>query len=350
MSSDSNENYSAGDLRDDVRGGPVSEVLGELAEILRQARKVLISTHVNPDGDAIGSSVALAIGLGKLGKEARVFSETDVDERFEGIIASGSVETVDGSSAGALVGQFDVCVLLDTSEPARAGVLEPVVFAEGQKRVCIDHHLLDGEYSFDSHLVVAESPATACLVLWLLDELDVVVDAEIARSLWLALATDTGWFRFANAGRLAFQCAQRLLGAGLDTEELHGLIYGSRSSQKTRLWGKVLMEHRVEFDGRLVWSSVSKEELDELGAVRDDLDGAIDLLKGVKGGHVAALLSQIDEGSFKVSLRSVENVDVEKIARSFGGGGHTKAAGFSAVGTAQEIIEALKGALAAQVT
>ena len=345
MSFDSIENDFADNLPDDVSGRPVSEVLVEMAEILRQAQSVLIATHVGPDGDAIGSSVGLALGLKSLGKEARVFSGSSVDGRFEGIIAAGSVETVDEEGASCLAGQFDVCVLLDTSEPARAGVLEGGIFAPGQKRICIDHHLLSGEYSFDSHLAVESSPATACLVLWLLDELEVTVEDNIARALWLALATDTGWFRFSNAGRLAFQCAERLLEGGLDPEELYGFIYGSRSGQKTRLWGRVLLEHQLALDGRLVWSVISRETLAEAGAVREDLDGAIDLLKGVKGAHAAALLSQLDDGSFKVSLRSVESIDVERVARELGGGGHAKAAGYSATGTAQEILDTLKDVL-----
>lgn len=330
---------------DDVSGRPVGDVLAEMAGVLLAASKVLIATHVSPDGDAIGSSTALALGLRKLGKEARVFSASDVDQRFEGIIGPGMVEVVDDSGVSALQGQFDVCVLLDTSETSRAGVLEPVVFAEGQKRICIDHHLLHGEFSFDSHLVLARSPATSCLVLGLLDALEVPLDEEIARALWLALSTDTGWFRFANAGTIAFQCAVRLLETGIAAEEMYGLIYGSRSPQKTRLWGKVLLDHEVELGGRLVWSSVSMTVMEDLGVAREDLDGVIDILKGVQGAHAAALLSQVDEGSFKVSLRSVEQVDAEKIARGFGGGGHAKAAGYTARGSVQEIIGALKQAL-----
>lgn len=344
MSFDSLENDTVDNLSDDVSGRPVSEVLVELAELLRQAQSVLIATHIGPDGDAIGSSVGLALGLRGLGKDARVFSGSSVDGRFDGIIAPGFVETVDEAGAADLVGKFDLCVLLDTSEPARAGVLEGVIFAEGQKRVCIDHHLLSGEYSFDSHLVVQSSPATSCLVLWLLDELEVAVEAEIARALWLALATDTGWFRFANADSLAFQCAERLLESGIEAEELYGLIYGARSEQKTRLWGRVLMEHQLALEGRLVWSVITREALAETGTEREDLDGVIDLLKGVKGAHLAALLSQLDETSFKVSLRSVAGMDVEKIARDFGGGGHAKAAGYKASGSPQEIIATLETA------
>jgi len=332
-------------LPEDISGRPAGDVLAELAGVLRSASKVLIATHVSPDGDAIGSATALALGLRRLGKEARVFSASDVEQRFEGIILPGMVEVVDDGSAAELQGQFDLCVLLDTSETSRAGVLKPVIFAEGQKRICIDHHLLDGEYSFDSHLVLAESPATACLVLCLLDELEVALDQDIARALWLALATDTGWFRFANAGRIAFQCAARLLETGLDTEDLYGLIYGSRSSQKTRLWGKVLDDHKVELGGRLVWSSVSIATMEDLGTAREDLDGVIDILKGVRGAHAAALISEFSDDTFKVSLRSVEQVDVEEIARGFGGGGHAKAAGYTAGGTVEEIVEGLRQVL-----
>ena len=329
-------------LPEDVSGRPVAELLAELAAVLRSASKILIATHVSPDGDAIGSSTALALGLRKLGKEARVFSSSDVEQRFAGIIPAGMVELVDEAGAAELQGQFDLCVLLDTSEISRAGVLGPVIFAEGQKRICIDHHLLSGEYSYDAHLVLAAAPATACLVLSLLEEMGINLEADIARALWLALATDTGWFRFANAGRIAFQCAERLLETGLDTEDLYGLIYGSRSPEKTRLWGRVLDDHKLELEGRLVWSAVSMETMEELGTVREDLDGAIDILKGVRGAHVAALVSQLSAEVFKVSLRSVEQVDVEEIARGFGGGGHAKAAGYTASGPLDGVIDGLR--------
>lgn len=319
---------SLDELRDDGSGQAAREVLGRMAEALAGARSVLVAAHVNPDGDALGSEVALALALRKLDKDAEVVNCDPVPEKFRGLYPEGIVRVVGEAESASLAGRFEWCVVLDTSEPGRVGILEPVIFAPGQKRLCLDHHQSRGRIPFDEHLLVSAAPATACLVLGLIDQLGVPLDRSMAQALWIALSTDTGWFRFANAGPLAFFTAARLVACDLHTERLYESIYGTQSLSRARVLGQILGKVQTELDGKLVWSYASRSLLDAHNLPVGELDGVIDSLKTVRGARVVALIVETEPGKYKASLRAVGETDVERIAREFGGGGHKKAAAF----------------------
>ncbi|MCZ6793484.1 MAG: bifunctional oligoribonuclease/PAP phosphatase NrnA [Planctomycetota bacterium] len=307
-------------LRDDVSGRPARDVLVEIARVVEAAGSLLITTHVNPDGDAIGSAVGLALGLRRLGKTPVVAHGQAVPDRLQPFVPEGLVELADDAWLRRAENRFDGFVVLDTSEPERVGPLENLIFAGGRQRLCLDHHVHEARGLFDHHLVVREVPATASLVIALLDELGVSLDTTIARALWLGLSTDTGWFRFSNTTPLALIHASRLLALGLETEALHEEIYGAHSLERTRLLGAVLQGLQSDHDGRFVWGFVDRELL--------PLDGVIDHLKSIRGALVVALITETDKSCYKVSLRSMREATVEALAGRFGGGGHPKAAGF----------------------
>jgi phosphoesterase RecJ-like protein len=320
---------------DDASGRPAGEVLAEMAAAIRASHGFLVTSHINPDGDAVGSEAALALALRDLGKAVRVVNSQPVPEKFERLLPGGlfeiACEPPGGGPRGLPGGElssFDWCIVLDTSEPERTGALQGVVFAPGQKRMCLDHHRRRGASAFDQHLSSESAPATASLVLRLLDSLEVRLRSEIALCLWVGLATDTGWFRFANSSAPAFHDAARLVACGLAPELLYEEIYGSLSLVRARLLGRMLAGLQSELGGALVWSYAGRKELAELGARLEDLDGVIDYLKMVRGARVAALISENEPGACKVSLRALGDANVEQVARRFGGGGHVKAAGF----------------------
>ncbi len=324
----------------------MTDVLAELAAVLAASESVLLTAHVNPDGDAFGSELALAFGLESLGKRVRIVNDQSLPERFRTVLPAERIEVLDDPAA--LAGEaFDCCVLLDTSEPDRCcAALRPLIFAPGQTRVCLDHHRVQGEYSYDSHVVASCAPATGSLVLALLDVLGVAVDRPIARALWIAIATDTGWFRFANTDARALADAARLAGYDIDPEGLWGVIYGGHSVGRTRLYGEVLASMESDLDGNLVWAVIRQAELQARGVALAELDGVVDALKAVRGVRVAALVTERGQGFYKVSLRAMGDAEVETIARSFGGGGHAKAAGFGFEGALDELVAALRKAVA----
>jgi phosphoesterase RecJ-like protein len=333
------------ELRDTATGRPAGEVLDSMARLIEDAGTVLVLTHVNPDGDALGSAAALCLGLGRLGKAARALTGQEPPEKFRPFFPVGLVETIPDPDAVAKLARPDLCVLLDTSEPERAGAFRPIVFAPGQKRICLDHHAYHPRERFDAELIAPGAPATGNLVLLLLDRLKVPLDADLARALWIAIATDTGWFRFTNTTPWALQDAARLVRFGVETERIHEEIYESYTPRRARLLGAVLSGIREDLGGELIWSALASGALAAEGGGMADLDGVIEHMKAIRGAEVVALIVEVGPGTHKVSLRSRGAADVERIARRFGGGGHTKAAGYRFQGALPDVVAALRSAV-----
>ncbi|HZN60543.1 MAG TPA: DHH family phosphoesterase [Planctomycetota bacterium] len=337
---------SVAGYRDAHTGRDPRELLENMADAIRTASSVVIASHVQPDGDALGSAVGLGLGLRKLGKSVRVALSDEPPEKFRPFLLAGAVEVVPSAGAALAWRPVDLCCLLDTSEPQRAGLLHDLFFAEGQARLCLDHHPGGPPGRFDVQLVLPEAPATGSLVLLLLDVLGVRIDADIAQALWIALATDTGWFRFQNTTPWALRDAARLREAGIDTSRLYRAIYEDIPLGRARLQGHVLANLRAELDGAFVWGETSKAQVEAEGLQVSDLDGVIDSVKAVRGVIIAALVVRLADDQFKVSLRAPGDGAVDGVARRFGGGGHVKAAGFRFSGTREALLEALRSSVA----
>ena len=337
-------------MSDTVTGRPVDEVLSSLAAWLQRANTVAITAHVQPDGDALGSQVALAAGLRKLGKKVRILNGERPPEKYRGLLPDEVFDLVETADQLASCFPADLCVLLDTSEPERAGRFREAFFREGQARVCLDHHVFDGPSPFDEHLVVTEAPATGNLVLALLDKLGVEADLGVAQALWIAIATDTGWFRYPNATDWAFRDATRLIRHGLDLEALHARIYLESSLERTRTLGHVLGSMEAEFEGRFIWSLLRRETIDAESLSVEELSGMVDSLKTVSGGQVMAFIVELGDKEFKISLRARGEANVERVARKLGGGGHAKAAGCGFTGSSEELLALLRSLISAELS
>jgi phosphoesterase RecJ-like protein len=173
------------------------------------------------------------------------------------------------------------------------------------------------------------------------------LEASLSVPLWIALATDTGWFRFANTSPWALSDASRLARHGIDVESLHQRICAELSPAQARVLGSVLSRVQVEWGGRFIWSVLPRAVYAAEGLGTSDLEGMIDSLKQVRGAEVIALITEVETERYKVSLRSTAQADVEACARHFGGGGHKKAAGFRFSGTSDRLLGELLGAMGA---
>ncbi len=334
--------------RESLSGRPASEVLAEIADSLRKAQRFLLTTHVGPDGDALGSAVALTLGLRNLGKEARAVTAQEIPTRYASLLPAGVIESVQPEDLAPSAKEIDWHIILDTSEPERIGEFRDLFFAAGAQRVCIDHHQTRTRGRHHHELVVPAAPATGSLVLALLDELGSVLTPAMAQALWVAIATDTGWFRFSNTGPWALLDAARLAEQPVDVEGIYDCLYNDLSPDRARLVGYILSRARVELDGDLVWSELS---LSARSGVRlSELDGVIDYLKMVQGARIIALIVEVEPGSYKMSLRARENAEVERLARGFGGGGHAKAAGCRFTGRLEDLVDKLRVAAEQELT
>ncbi len=336
-------------LRDAVSGRPAEQALSEVAREIDRARSLVVVSHINLDGDALGSMAALALALGSRGVQVRAWSAEAPPELYGDLFPAGIPEVV--ASPQSHPEAADAYVLLDTCDPARAGAareaFERARDSGGAPRLCLDHHVPGQSARFESQLVVPEAPSTCNLVLALLDRLGIRLNRETARCLWIGIATDTGWFRFSNTDAWALSDAARLSEFGIDTESIYQRVYSDLTPARARVLGAVLSGLRCELGGKLAWAAIPRAKYLEEGLRVPDLDGIVDYLKWIRGAQVVAFLVELEGGIHKVSLRATGPVEVGSIARDFGGGGHDRAAGYRYRGTAEEVAAALARRLAA---
>ncbi len=304
-----------------------------IAAVLKPGLRVALTTHVNADGDGVGSEVALWHLLQARGLQAVIANATGIPDRFDFLVPSGA----DGSDrAGREIARADVIFVVDISDLGRIGDLAGAVRDRRVPVVCIDHHVSPGTLPAGPRLVAPEATATAELVFDLATALDWELTVDAARALYVGVLTDTGGFRFSNTTARALRVAAALLERGVDPESIYESVYASAPEGRVRLLGEVLQTLVVEPFG-LAWVTVPPGALERHGATADDLDGIVEHARSIAGIRLALLFRQIANGRTKVSFRSMGSVDAAALAQTFGGGGHHKAAGASLEGPIADV-------------
>jgi phosphoesterase RecJ-like protein len=326
---------------------PVSTSKGaaafELAALLVSGRRVCLTTHVNPDGDGLGSEVALAHLLAARGLTVSICNPTPTPDRFGFLFAD--LPGVDRTAKAVTeLRRADLIMVLDISELSRLGGLAATVEACGVPVACIDHHVSPGALPDGPRYIDSRAAATGELIYRLATELDWSVDRAAARALYVALVTDTGSFRFSNTTPATLRVAADLLERGVDPEAVYRDVYASGPVGRPRLLAEVLDTLVYEPDPGLAWLTVPRGALERHGVDADDLDGAVEHARAIGGVRLALLFREVSAGRIKVSFRSVGSVDVAALARQFGGGGHTKAAGAAIVGSLDTVQAAVLAA------
>jgi len=301
-----------------------------LLKKLRTGHRFLLTSHVNPDGDAVGSCLGLARILRSLGKGVLVWSRDPIPSQYSQLAGSSRVHTGEEPPANFPDG-FDAVVALECPDLGRSGLAAQF---EGLPVVNIDHHLGNEHYG-EVNWVDTAAPSLGEMVYRIGQALMVDLDEETATCLYLTLVTDTGGFRFSNSTPSAFQAAAILVGEGAQPAEVSRWLYESRSESSIRLLGEMLST--LERDGRVATAVVTHEMFARTKASSGDTEGLIDYPRSIDGVDAVGIIRQIGDEEFKVSLRSRGNIDVEKIARKHGGGGHRNAAGFPSPGPLDQL-------------
>lgn len=317
------------------------EAIGRLAAELRSGMTVALSTHINADGDGCGSQTALARLLGQMGVRAFIVNPTPWPEIFRWLLGD-DVEDRSPEGAKALVG-IDRLIVLDISDVGRLGVLAEPMRKLPQDALVIDHHLPGDEPPGKTMLSDTAACATAELVFDFARERGLTITTPVARSLYTALVTDTGGFRFGNTSPRCLAVAAELLSAGVDPEQMYARIYGSVPLGRLRLLRDALETLEVDPPHGMAWVRVKAGALEKHGVASEDLDGISEYPRSVAGVRLALLFRDLGHGKVKVSFRSVAGVNVNALARLFGGGGHARAAGALIAGTLQEVEERVLG-------
>lgn len=292
-------------------------ILNDIIDNIRTSQRFLIASHESPDGDAIGSTLALALALKKMGKDVVAFNVDGVPANLAFLPGAESVTT-----SLAADETFDVGFLLDAGELKRAGI---PMREHCNLLINIDHHP-HSEFGDICYLDTGAS-ATAVLIYRLLDAGNFPLDIEVAKALYLGVLDDTGSFRYSSANREAFELAGILVECGVDPWQIASSLYESFPGTRMRLLGLVLNTLDISSCGRYASVSLKQEFLAWSGATSEESDGFVNYARAVKGVEIALFIKEQADGVYQVSFRSRGNIDVGTLARHLGGGGHHNAAG-----------------------
>lgn len=305
------------------------------ADAMRAARRVVLTTHMNADGDGTGSEVAVAAWLRALGAEVWIVNPTPFPDMFRFMIPDPSwVLDVTRGRAEELAAQADLAVVLDTGEASRIGRVKPLI--DGRRTVVVDHHPPGDKPLEGISLRDPEASATGELVYDLMFATDGPWPDEALVGMYVAILTDTGGFRFSNSTPGAHRVVADLVERGVDPEAMYDQVYGKSPLRHFRLLEASLAT--LDADDGVAWMVVPRESYDELGAEPGDLEGMVDYPRSVVGAEVGLLFRQTRQGDTKVSFRSNGEVDVNQLARRFDGGGHVKASGALVKGLPEEVV------------
>lgn len=294
--------------------------------VVRRHRRFALTTHVRPDCDALGSELAMAAALERLGKEVLVCNPFATPPSLRVIDPEKKLRQLGAGATAAEVHACEVLIVLDTTAWAQLGAMAEVVRDFAGVRLVIDHHVsaddLGAELFKD-----CEAEATGRLVVEAVDALGVELSPEIARGAFAAVATDTGWFRFASTRGDTLRLAARLVDAGAAPDRLYKELYEGETLARLQLLGRAMARAQTELDGRLIYTWLELSDFEAAGALPSDSEDLINMTLSVGGTEAAVIFVEQQTGGFKVSFRSRCDVDCSKLAERFAGGGHKKAAG-----------------------
>ncbi|MEW6554928.1 MAG: bifunctional oligoribonuclease/PAP phosphatase NrnA [Actinomycetota bacterium] len=314
--------------------------IAHIASLLRDAETVGVASHVNPDGDSVGSLLALSMVLERTGKRVRACVPEPAKYPPQYGFLPGRELLMD---PGELEEGLELFVALDCSNPERLGPLR-VKAESAQTLINIDHHE-DNKLYGTVNLVDAAASSTSELVFAVIREAGWPLDPEVATCLYTGVVTDTGRFQHRNTSPRTFSLAGELAAAGGDIFRVVKEVYDNQSLAYTRLLGRALQRLEVVGDLGLGYSFITQQDLDETGASLPETEDLIDHLRTVRGIQVVALLKELEDGKVRVSLRSRDGIEVGPIARAMGGGGHAMAAGYTSDADIVNSIEVLIGEL-----
>ncbi len=295
-------------------------MIKEIAEAIRTGQTFLISSHTNPEGDAIGSVLALSLGLKSLGKEVEVLNQDPVPEML--MFLPGVEDIVPQVRSST---RFDVAFVLDCGSQDRLGNTVQGVNQAG-KIINIDHHTGNSHFGH-FNLVDPAASSTAEIIYDLFRAIPIEFTKPVAENIYTGILTDTGSFRYSNTSAKAFTVAKACLLAGVDPWKLAEKIYETQPLARLRLLKLALATLEVTEDGRIGFMTVSRKMMAESGASAGLTEDFINYPRSLKGTEVALLFREISSEEYRISLRSRGTIDVAKIAREFRGGGHPNAAG-----------------------
>lgn len=314
-------------------------MISEIIKAIKEGQNFLITAHVRLDGDALGSELAIYLMLKEMGKKAVIYNKDHTPERY---LFLPAVHNITHSISN--IEQYDTCFVLDCSDLARVGN-EAENIGKIKKLINIDHHVSNNGFC-SLKMLDAKASSTGELVYRLMREMHFKMSKDISTNLYAAIITDTGSFRYSSTTKETFLAAGALVGDGASPQRIAENIYESDSPAKLKLMAKALSTLSLDLESGVGSMVVTQKDLMETGAAWEHTEGFVDIPRTASGIEVSVLYTQRGDDHFKLSLRSKAKVNVEKVAKKFGGGGHIHAASCWMKGNIEtiksQIIEAVR--------
>lgn len=302
--------------------------VSELSTKIKGELSTALFCHVRPDGDTLGAALAFKLALKSLGIKAEVFCDDPVPSRF---LFLNEVSTVKRT----LEGEFSAFIAIDCADITRLGCFSEQ-FSAHKNTYVIDHHISNGRYGKVNYVV---DKASNCEnILSIIKEMSVEITSDIANLLAMGIMTDTGNFRHKNVTAETLYSAGSLVEKGADLNKIYYYMFSAQTPERVKLFARVMSKIKYFFDGRFAVATVRLEDFADCGAEQSETEGFIDFIMGVIGVEVGACVMETQNNKFKISFRS-KTADVNAVAGTFGGGGHTLASGCQINGVYEEIID-----------
>jgi nanoRNase/pAp phosphatase (c-di-AMP/oligoRNAs hydrolase) len=330
----------------------MADVYQQIIEVLSRCKRLLVTTHVRPDGDALGTVAAMVMGMNKIGIEAEALLLSHLPSKYSFVFTENNIvyrEVENGWPDDFSLDRYDALLVCDTGTWSQLPGLRERVEKWPKSKIVLDHHLTQENWA-DAKLVLTEAAAAGEIAAELLEQWGVKFDSAIATALFLAVASDTGWFQFSNTRPYTMRLAALLMEAGVDTDRMYQLLYQNERPERVALQTRAQQSLELLCENRLAVMRVTKKDFEETNAKVPDTENLINIPLQIRTVEVSLLFVEpTDFGPVRVSLRSKGHIDVAQFAEQFGGGGHARAAGLKVEGSLElvhsKVVTAMQGIL-----
>jgi phosphoesterase RecJ-like protein len=296
-----------------------------ILDLLREGETFVLTTHINPDGDAIGSEMAMALFLREAGKTATIINHSPTPAVYDFLDPAGTIRLYSPSRDDALLSGADVIMVLDANRSDRVASMESSLLASRATKICLDHHLDPGAFA-DHTLIEEDATSTAEIVYRLLTALRDPLSPDVASALYTAIMTDTGSFRYPRVDPSIHRIVAHLIECGADPVALYTKVYERWSPGRIHLLGETLARLKTGAEGKIASVAITQEMLKRTGTAEEDTDNFTTYPMSLQGVALGVLFLELPDG-VKISVRSRGPIPADELAREFGGNGHRNAAG-----------------------
>ena len=308
---------------------PMSRNPEEISRLIREADKIAVCSHVNPDGDTLGCAAAMRLALVRLGKKVSLFCDGKIPDQLKFLPGICEMSIPTGEE-----GPFDLMISVDVSDPRRLGSCSELI-QRSTHTAQIDHHPTNPLY-MEENSVDGDAPASCILIREQIASLGVEIDGDIAVCLYTGISTDTGNFAFASTNAECFEIMSELMGKQLPLAKLNRILFRERAKPQVLLMGRALNSLKYYENGQIAVMKLTMHDFEECGALSEHADTLVNFGLDTVGTRMAMLARESEDGSIKFSLRAKEPDSVSDIAQQFGGGGHPQASGITMYGKLDE--------------